>query len=185
MLHQLSSNPRNFRFLETEISEDRLLVIDQESDNPVPIDILFQVNPTALRIAGICLNIANAPKCEIYTGNCLEYHSVDVGTKQDDMPELDVFKYELNFSQRLPSVISLKVRRFFKRHWEQPLKPFSPSSSSPQAQRCSFSALTSLSVQQRTRGHRIRPALTSATWKRSWLSRIWGSLRQLRDAKSS
>lgn len=99
----------NFRFLETEISEDRLLVI-QEDDRPVTLDIVFRVNPTAVRVAGISLNIANVPKCEIYTGECLEYHSMAIGNLQEDMPELDVYKYELNFSKAPPAVVSLQLK---------------------------------------------------------------------------
>lgn len=70
----------------------------------------FRVNPVALRVAGISLNIANTPRCEIYTGDHLEYHSVQTGTKQDDMPELDVYKFDINFAKRPSPVISLKVR---------------------------------------------------------------------------
>lgn len=85
-------------------------MIDQESSYPDAIEIVFRVNPLALRVAGICLNIANTPKCEVNLGASLEYDSVVRGTKQDDMPELDVYKYEFNWAKRLPSLISLSVR---------------------------------------------------------------------------
>lgn len=87
-----------------------MLVIDQDEDRTEPIEIIFRVNPT-LRVAGICLNIANCPKCEIFTGNSLEYHSVQSGTKQDDMPELDVYKFDINFAKRPSPVISLQVSK--------------------------------------------------------------------------
>lgn len=83
-------------------------MIDQESDQPDAIEIVFRV-PKALRMAGISLNIANTPKCETYVGECLQYDSVETGTKQDDMPELDVYKYDINLCKRPPWLISLKV----------------------------------------------------------------------------
>lgn len=63
--------------------------------------------PTALRIIGISGNIANCPKCEIYSNDC--YVSVECGEKQDDMPELDVYKYDISFTKRPSANISLKV----------------------------------------------------------------------------
>lgn len=121
----------------TEISEDRLLVIDQDEEEaerrPEDIEIAFQVTPTALRIVGISLNIANCPKCEIYSDEC--YLSVECGEKQEDMPELDVYKYEISFSKRPSANISLKVE---SNSFSCDLKthPSPLSSSSPQAVKC-------------------------------------------------
>ena len=88
-------------------------MIDQEDEPPGPIEIVFRVSPFAERVAGISLNIANAPKCEVFVEQFLEYHSVAEGLKQEDMPELDVYKYDINFSQRPTAVVSLKVGQIF------------------------------------------------------------------------
>lgn len=96
--------------METEISEDRLLVLDnQEEERLDAIEILFRVDPRLHRIAGISLNIGNAPKCEIFKGTHREYNSVVSGLRQDDMPEMDVYKYDISFAKHPSTVIFLKV----------------------------------------------------------------------------
>lgn len=82
---------------------------DEARQDAEDIDIVFRVNPLALRIRAITLNIANCPKCEVFSGDCFEYLCVQNGAKAEDMPELDVYKFEISFAESLSPVVSLKV----------------------------------------------------------------------------